>query len=76
LEREIGKGNWKAGSESRRRGGNLETLLSHEDLLFMAQRYHSIIDLLSQQIKMIEKKTLDKLGLTEQFLPSPLMVWL
>ena len=26
---------------------NLETLFSHEDLLFMAQRYLSIIDLLS-----------------------------
>jgi len=46
---------------------NLEMLFSHQDLLFMAQRYLGIIGFFSQQIKMIEKKALDKIGLTDRF---------
>ena len=46
---------------------NLETLFHHEDLIFMAQRYLSIIDLLSKQIKMIEKQATNKISLTEPF---------
>ncbi len=46
---------------------NLGQLFSNPDLLFTAQRYLSIIDLLSQQIKMIEKKAMGKIGLTETF---------
>ena len=46
---------------------NLETLFRHEDLIFMAQRYLSIIDLLSTQIKMIEKQAMNKISLTEPF---------
>lgn len=46
---------------------NLEKLFPDPDLLFMAQRYLSIIGLLSQQIKMIEKQAMDKISLTERF---------
>ena len=46
---------------------NLGQLFSDPDLFFMAQRYLSIIDLLSQQIKLIEKHAMGKIGLTEPF---------
>ena len=46
---------------------NLEQLFSDPDLIFMAQRYLSIIGLLSQQIKMIEKQALGRIGLAEPF---------
>ena len=46
---------------------NLEQLFSDPDLFFMAQRYLNIIDLLSREIKMIEKQAMGKIGLTEPF---------
>ena len=46
---------------------NLEQLFLDPDLVFMAQRYLGIIDLLSQQIKMIEKQAMGKIGLAEPF---------
>jgi transposase len=46
---------------------NLEQLFADPDLLFMAKRYLTIIALLSQQIKMIEKQAMGKIGLTESF---------
>lgn len=46
---------------------NLGQLFSDTDLIFMAQRYLSIIDSLSQQIKMIEKQAMDNVRLKEPF---------
>ena len=46
---------------------NLGQLFSDPDLVFLAQRYLSIIDLLSVQIKLIEKQVMEKIGLTEPF---------
>lgn len=46
---------------------NLERLFPDPDLRFMAQRYLCIIDHLSQQIKLIEKQAMEKIGLTESF---------
>ena len=46
---------------------DLEKLFSDPDLLFTAQRYLGVINLLSQQIKMMEKQAMSKVGLTEPF---------
>ncbi|MDD2389633.1 MAG: IS110 family transposase [Desulfobacterales bacterium] len=46
---------------------SLGQLFSDPDLFFLAQRYLSIIELLSQQVKMIEKQAMGTIGLSERF---------
>ena len=66
ISRNTGK-RMSASNIRKMNGENLGQLFSDPDLIFMAQRYLSIIDSFSQQIKMIEKQAMENVRLTEPF---------